>query len=161
MPVLIDGHNLIGQIPGMSLADEDDEGQLVMLLRRYSTAKRGRKVLVVFDRGVYGHRQTLDGYGISCHFARSPHDADTHLIKQLRSLKRPRDWTLVSSDRQIVRVAEECGARVISSQEFARQLLAPTPTRPAARPDEKYDVRLSEAEIEEWLELFRNRPDSK
>ena len=33
MPLLIDGHNLIGQIPELSLADEDDEGKLVMLLR--------------------------------------------------------------------------------------------------------------------------------
>ena len=42
MPLLIDGHNLIGQIAGMSLADPDDEGDLVMLLRRYATARRGR-----------------------------------------------------------------------------------------------------------------------
>ena len=159
MPLLIDGHNLIGQMPGMSLADADDEGQLIMLLRRYSTAKRGRQVVVVFDRGVYGHPETLDGYGIRCHFARSPQDADTQLIKRLRTLKRPRDWTLISSDRQVVRVAEECGVKVIGSHEFARQLIAP-PSR-AAPPEEKPDVRLSEAEIEEWLELFRNRPKPK
>ena len=52
MPLLVDGHNLIGQVPGLSLADADDEAQLVQLLRRYSTAKRGRQVVVVFDRGV-------------------------------------------------------------------------------------------------------------
>jgi predicted RNA-binding protein with PIN domain len=157
MPLLVDGHNLIGQIPGMRLSDPDDEGELVQLLRRYSTAKRGRQVVVVFDHGVYGHPQKLDGYGITCHFARSPQDADAQLIKRLRALKRPRDWTLVTSDRQVARVAEEQGVRVISSQEFARQLLGPT-DRPARAPDEKPDVRLSEAEIEEWLELFRNRP---
>jgi uncharacterized protein len=55
MPLLIDGHNLISQIPGLSLSDPDDEGDLVMLLRRYTTARRGRKVVVVFDHGVYGH----------------------------------------------------------------------------------------------------------
>lgn len=160
MPLLVDGHNLIGQMPGMRLSDPDDEGELVQLLRRYSTAKRSRQVVVVFDHGVYGHPQKLDGYGITCHFARSPQDADAQLIKRLRALKRPRDWTLVTSDRQVARVAEEHGVRVISSQEFARQLTAP-PDRPASAADEKPDVRLSEAEIEEWMELFRNRPKKK
>ncbi|HJZ46279.1 MAG TPA: NYN domain-containing protein [Roseiflexaceae bacterium] len=153
MPVLIDGHNLIGQIPGMSLADPDDEGDLVMLLRRYTTARRGRKVIVVFDHGVYGHPQRLDGYGVTCYFARSPQDADVQLIKRIRALKHPRDWTLITSDRQVARAAEERGVRVISSHEFARQLTT-SAGRPAASQEERRDARLSEAEIEEWLRLF-------
>ena len=157
MPLLVDGHNLIGQIPGIKLSDADDEGKLVMLLRRYSTAKRSRQVVVVFDHGVYGHPQTLDGYGVSCHFARSPQDADAQLIKRIRALKRPRDWTLVTSDRQVVRAAQEYGVRVISSHEFARRLLAPS--QPAAAPDEQRDIRQSEAQIDEWLRLFGEAPD--
>ena len=158
MPLLIDGHNLIGQIPGLSLTDPDDEGDLVMLLRRYTTARRGRKVVVVFDHGVYGHPQTLDGYGVSCHFARSPQDADAQLIKRIRALKKPSDWTLVTSDRQVMRAAQDHGVRVISSHIFARQLTAPA--RPAAVLEEQRDVRLSEAEIDEWLRLFGETPDS-
>ena len=157
MPLLIDGHNLIGQIPGLSLADPDDEGDLVMLLRSYTTARRGRKVVVVFDHGVYGHPQTLDGYGVSCHFARSPQDADAQLIKRIHALKKPRDWMLVTSDRQVARAAEEHGVRVISSHAFARQLRAPA--QPAAAPAEQRDVRLSEAQIEEWLRLFGEAPE--
>jgi uncharacterized protein len=158
MPLLIDGHNLIGQIPGLSLADPDDEGDLVMLLRRYTTARRGRKVVVVFDHGVYGHPQTLDGYGISCYFARSPQDADAQLIKRMRALKRPRDWAVVTSDRKVARAAEEYSVRVINAHTFARQLLAPT--QPAAAPAEQRDLRPSEAEIAEWLRLFGEAPDS-
>ncbi|MCG8348305.1 MAG: hypothetical protein MI924_11065, partial [Chloroflexales bacterium] len=63
MPVLVDGHNLIGQLPNLNLADHDDEAQLVMLLRHYTTRKRGRRVVVVFDHGVYGHPDNLNGYG--------------------------------------------------------------------------------------------------
>ena len=161
MPLLIDGHNLIGQIPGLSLTDEHDEADLMMLLRRYTTAKRGRQVVVVFDRGVYGHPQRLDGYGITCAFARSPQDADAQLARRLRALKRPRDWTLVTSDRAVARVAEERGVAVISSQEFARRLLAPTRPKPSADTGEQRDVRLSEAEIEEWLRIFGEPPDHK
>jgi len=158
MHLLIDGHNLIGQIPSISLADAEDEAQLVMLLRRYAMSKRGRQVVVVFDRGVYGHPQRLDGYGVTCHFAMSPHDADTQLIRRIGALRRPGDWTLVSSDRQVTRVAKERGMRVIGAREFAARLLAPT-APPAEAREEKRDVRLSEAEVAEWLQLFGEPSD--
>src|SRR5262245_65721141 len=108
MHLLVDGHNLIAQMPGISLADADDEARLVLLLRGFAARKRGRRVLVVFDRGVYGHPQQLDGYGVTCYFAKSPQDADTQLIRRLRALKRPGEWMLVSSDRAVARVAAEC-----------------------------------------------------
>ena len=152
MHLLVDGHNLIGQAPGLSLADADDEAQLVLLLRGYATRKRGRQVVVVFDRGVYGHPQQLDGYGVTCYFAKSPQDADTQLIRRLRALRRPREWALVSSDRQVARVAEECGVRVIGAREFAAQLHAPV--KPERPPAEKPEARLSPAEIAEWLRIF-------
>jgi predicted RNA-binding protein with PIN domain len=158
MHLLVDGHNLIGQISGISLADADDEAQLVMLLRGYATRKRGRQVVVVFDHGVYGHPQQLNGYGVSCYFAMSPQDADTQLIKRLRALRRPADWALVSSDRQVTRVAKERGVRVIGAREFAAQLVAPS-TQPVAQHEEKRDAHLSEAEIAEWLRLFGEPPD--
>ena len=160
MAYLIDGHNLIAHIAGFSLADPDDEARLVMLLRGYITARRGRRAVVVFDRGVYGHPEKLDGYGISCVFARSPQDADEQLIRRMRSLKRPRDWMLVTSDRRVARAAEERGMKVMDSREFAGRLLTPKGVKPAEH-GEKADVRLSEAEIEEWLRVFEERPDGK
>lgn len=164
MPILIDGHNLIGQMPSLSLADVDDEAQLVMLLRRYATAKRRRQIVVVFDHGVYGHPQQLDGYGVSCHFARSPRDADNELLRRIAKIARPKEWTLVTSDRQVARAAEQRGVRVVSAQAFAAQITALTGKQPAppSAPDEKpRDVHLSEAEVEEWLALFEDgEPDS-
>ena len=156
MHLLVDGHNLIGQVPGLSLADADDEARLVLLLRGYATRKRGRQVVVVFDRGVYGHPQQLNGYGVTCHFAKSPQDADTQLIRRLRALRRPREWALVSSDRQVARVAEECGVRVIGAHEFAAQLRASTSK--ARPPAEKPEAQLSPAEVEEWLRIFGEPP---
>src|SRR5919108_1899999 len=122
MHLLVDGHNLIGQMPGISLADADDEAQLVMLLRGYATRKRGRQVVVVFDHGVYGHPQMLDGYGVTCYFAKSPQDADAQLIRRLKAISRPGEWALVTSDQHVAGVARERGVRVIDSQEFAAQL---------------------------------------
>lgn len=162
MPLLIDGHNLIAQLPTISLADPDDEAKLVMLLRRYAARKRGRQIVAMFDHGVYGHPQRLDGYGVTCYFARSPQDADAHLIRRLRALKRPGDWTLVTSDRAVARVAEDRGVQVISSQAFAAQLMAQNaPASSSPAPDEKRETRLTEAEIKEWLRIFGEPPDEE
>ncbi len=102
MPILIDGHNLIGQMHTISLSDPDDEAQLVMLLRRYATKKRGRKVIVIFDGGVYGHPDNLNGYGVEARFAKSPSDADSELIRRIRMVRRRDEWQVVSSDNAVM-----------------------------------------------------------
>ncbi len=156
MPLLVDGHNLIGQMPQISLADPNDEERLVLLLRRYATARRGRQVVVVFDHGVYGHPADLNGYGVTCVFARSPRDADAELVRRIRSLPHPREWTLVTSDRAVAQAARERGVRVVPSHVFAAQLLdGAAPNRPPAAPaDERRDAPLSDAELRDWLRAF-------
>ncbi len=161
MNVLVDGHNLIGQMPGINLSDEDDEAKLVRHLRSYATANRKRSVIVVFDRGVYGHPQSLNGYGVTCHFARSPQDADTQLIRRINMITRPSEWRVITSDREVARAAKDRGIRVTSSAEFAKELLAPAKARvPGIEAGEKpRDVRLSQAEINEWLRVFGEEPE--
>ncbi len=160
MPVLVDGHNLIGQVPGLSLAAPDDEAQLVLLLRRYATRKRGRRVVVVFDHGVYGHPHKLNGYGVECHFAKSPGDADRELIRRIRAIVRCDAWQVITSDRAVAGAARARGIAVVSSQAFARQLLrrdTPEVTQnhtPGGQHEHHKERRLSEREIAEWLRLF-------
>lgn len=153
MPILIDGHNLIGQLPGMSLADPDDEAQLVLLLRRYAAHRRGRKVVVIFDGGVYGHPDNLSGYGVEARFAKSPADADGELIRRIRQVKRRDEWVVVSSDRAVAGEARSHGIPVVSSQEFARRLAAMDMPR-ASLNAKRNDRPLSKAEVEEWMRLF-------
>jgi predicted RNA-binding protein with PIN domain len=155
MPILIDGHNLIGQMRNISLADPDDEAQLVMLLRRYATKKRGRKVIVIFDGGVYGHPDNLNGYGVEARFAKSPSDADSELIRRIRAVRRRDEWQVVSSDNAVAGAARAHGVPVMSAQEFARRLEAIDAPKPNASLHEKRNDRpLTKAEIAEWMRLF-------
>lgn len=153
MPILIDGHNLIGQLPGVDLSDPDDEAQLVMLLRRYAARRRGRRVVVVFDGGVYGHPDNLNGYGVEARFAKSPADADGELIRRIRAIRRRDEWVVVSSDRAVAGEAQARGIPVLSSQEFARRLQALDLPRASLR-DKRNDRPLTRAEVEEWMRLF-------
>jgi hypothetical protein len=170
MPILIDGHNLIGQgsIPDVRLTDADDEYKLVLLLRRYAARKRGRRIEVVFDQGNYGQPGTLNGYGVKCLFARPPRSADHELIRRIRTIKRRGEWQVVTSDRAVAGEARARGIAVISSQDFASRLLSRSlPT--TAAPDAAADVEGAEdaddalaykqrppgpAEVQEWLRIF-------
>jgi len=49
MQFLIDGHNLIPKIPGLSLQEMDDEQQLIILLQEFCRLQR-KQVEVFFDQ---------------------------------------------------------------------------------------------------------------
>jgi uncharacterized protein len=154
MPILVDGHNLIGQLQRISLSDPDDEEQLVRLLRRFAALRRGRRVVVIFDRGVYGHpAQQLSGFGVEAHFVLPPRNADQELIARIRKVKRGAEWQLVSSDRAVAGEARAHGLTVISAQEFARKLEQLDLPR-ANLQQKRNDRPLTKAEIEEWMRLF-------
>jgi predicted RNA-binding protein with PIN domain len=152
MPLLIDGHNLIGRLPDLHLDDPDDEVKLVARLRAYC-ARTGKRVAVVFDRGLPGGRsRELSGGGVEVVFASAGHTADGILRERIRRARDPRGLTVVTSDRQIIAAVQARGARVMRSEEFAPQLSMPHTVDGGGKGK---DVHLSAEEVEEWLEVFR------
>jgi predicted RNA-binding protein with PIN domain len=156
MPLLIDGHNLIGRLPDLRLDDPDDEARLVARLRTYAARTR-KRVRVVFDRGLPGGRShELSGGGVEVVFASTGRTADSILCERIRRSRDPHGLTVVTSDQQVIAAAQARGARVMRSEEFASLLSAP-PT--ADTGDERKDVHLSSEEVEEWLALFGEEDD--
>jgi predicted RNA-binding protein with PIN domain len=149
MPTLIDGHNLIGKLPDIDLADPDDEAKLVQKLRTYC-ARTGKQVTVVFDRGLPGGKShELSGGGVDVRFASPGRTADGILRERIRNAKNPRGVTVVTSDRRIILDAEARRARVIRSEDFAERLSRKR--GPAAEADEKPS---SEGDLGYWLKQF-------
>ena len=149
MPLLIDGHNLIGRLPDLRLDDPQDEAKLVARLRAYH-ARTGKRVTVVFDHGLPGGRsRELSGGRVEVVFASTGHTADGILRERVRRARDPRGLTVVTSDRAVIAAARARGARVLRSEEFAAQLRAPRPVD-----DGEQDVHLSAKEVEEWLKVF-------
>jgi predicted RNA-binding protein with PIN domain len=153
MPYLIDGHNLIAQMPGLSLADPDDEVQLVLRLRQYAARKK-QKITVVFDHGIPGGwSRDLSTGPVQVVFAGSHTNADRIILERVREAKTPTNLKVVSSDGEIRRAVEARRAEAISSQEFVQMLNKPPPHEP--RRDAREDISLSKDEIKEWLRLFK------
>ncbi len=148
MPLLIDGHNLIAQLPDQRLDDPDDEAQLVERLRRYQ-AHTGKRLTVVFDRGLPGGvERDLSTSKVKVVFAPTGRAADALIIDRVRRSRDPRGLTVVTSDQHVIAAVERQGARVMRAETFAAELGAP-PTS-----TESDDVVLSQSEVDEWLALF-------
>jgi len=149
MTTLIDGHNLIGKIPGLRLDDPDDEGKLLIRLRSYR-ARTGKRLVVYFDHGAaYQSPGRRSKGGISVRQAGTGQRADDLMIRDLQRHRNPRELTVVTSDRAIQEVARHHQARVIDATTFAGEL---------SHPPQKEETRemppLPEDEIQEWLAIF-------
>ena len=152
MLTIIDGHNLIPKIPGMSLADLDDENQLIPLLQTYCRERRNT-VEVYFDRAPAG-KAGKRGFGqVTAYFVRDGITADEAIMARLQALrKRARNVQVVSSDRQVQAAVRGAHARLVTSEDFARELQAILAETPSLDPRNRL---LSEDELSEWEALFR------
>jgi len=155
LPYLIDGHNLIAALPDVSLADVEDERQLLEKLNSFCTRTR-RKVLVFFDQGQIENEPFRSGHFLRAVFIHSPRTADDAIRAELRKLGRSAaNWTVISSDREVKQAARAAGARTLDSQAFVDIL---QPVNDEGEP-EKSETTLSDDELEQWLHLFKSDND--
>jgi len=149
MAILIDGHNLIGKIPGLRLNDPDDEEQLLLRLRSYR-ARTGKRLVVYFDPGeAYQSPGRRSKGGISVRQAGTGQRADDLIIRDLQRHHNPRELTVVTSDRAIQEVARHYQARVIDAATFAAEL-----NHPPQKEETREMPPLPENEVQEWLAIF-------
>ncbi len=156
MPLLIDGHNLIGAhvFDDIHLAQEDDEARLVAKLRVWQSRYRG-KITVIFDRGITGGRsRELSSTGVEVIFARNPRLADDLIHLRIRRARSGRNSGLivVTNDDAIRREAEAHRIETWRGHEFVERMTLLVPDEPGADADP--NLRLSGQEVDEWLDLF-------
>lgn len=146
--LLIDGHNLIGRTPGLSLSREEESREQV--LRRVAAAKGsgGERVVVVFDGNRPGSAKEQGFGGVRVVFAAAGRSADDEIVRRVEG-RNPRTVTVVTSDRQLGERVLSLGARWEGCEAFWARLdkrrAAPVPVeKPVAGP----------GEVDEWLQVF-------
>jgi predicted RNA-binding protein with PIN domain len=152
VPILIDGHNLIGRLPGISLQDPDDEEKLARLLSSYRS-RTGKAVTVVFDPGgafALPRRRRLGG--VTVEFAPHGSNADRVIQRRVQKARNPGEWLVVTSDRDLAEAVGRLGARVQSAEAFAANM-----TAPADAPPDWRETPPSPDEVDSWLALFEGR----
>jgi predicted RNA-binding protein with PIN domain len=158
MPLIIDGHNLVGKLSTIDLADPDDEEQLIRLLVRY-LLQEGKRGIVFFDRGAPGAMKELAFGRLTVRFSSPPQTADDAILNYLRQISpQAQNYTVVSSDGQLLSAARRVGARSMPSEEFAILLLNKELDGPIS---EKPDQTLSPEDIDDWEQLFSSSNSDK
>ena len=184
MPLLIDGHNVIGSgvLENISLEDENDEERFVARLRIWRSNYRG-KVTVVFDRGIVGGvSRELSGGGVEVIFARNPQEADDLIRRRIE--KRPQGLIVVTNDFALRQEAKLNDVETWQADEFVQRMGKPrkssarnqggSPAEGNAR-SSAYEpgdglneegaeshVSLSDQEVSEWLDVFGpSQPEAK
>jgi predicted RNA-binding protein with PIN domain len=128
--------------------------ELVAVLQEFARLHR-RQVEVYFDGAPAGQAGTRSLGTVKAHFVRAGTTADTAIARRLKKMGRSaKNWTVVSSDRQVQTEAHAARATVLSSDEFAR-LLQQTPRGESSKP--ATDRSVSPSEVDEWLKLFGSR----
>jgi hypothetical protein len=151
MPYLIDGHNLIPKL-GLRLDSMDDEVELVGLLQEYYRLTHKSGMEVYFDGAPSVHAGTRKMGSVTAHFVPLGSSADEAIRKRLKSLgKGARNWTVVTSDRQVQTEARAAQAEIITSETFAALLKEARSSTPGPAKEQK----LSPQEIDEWMRLFQ------
>ncbi|MBE2221182.1 MAG: NYN domain-containing protein [Anaerolineae bacterium] len=168
MHYIIDGHNLIGKMPDISLKDPNDEVKLALRIKSWVAESNKRQVTLFFDGGTMGSSlNRMSGHNLKVIFAPSGKTADSLIINHMRQLKKPNGYTLVTSDREIIGHAKSLRIRSLLSEEFIERMgfvfkempeKAPK-VEQVVKPDKPDASKISEAEVQEWLDLFGPVPE--
>ncbi len=151
MKWLVDGHNLIPHVPGISLSDPDDEHHLVAWFEPFIRTS-GDTVELFFDRAPLGHARTYRQGRLHITYVPAGTTADQAILARLKHLgAQATQYTVVSSDRFIQKNARADRARVISSPAFVDFALA---RKNAASKGMGNSTPPVEDDIQEWLDLF-------
>jgi predicted RNA-binding protein with PIN domain len=129
MAYVIDGHNLIGVLPNISLAQPDDEARLIDLLLSYRARGAGDMV-VFFDSspvalGDYSATPAIPALsrpGIDVRYAPRGKTADDAIADFLRASRQPGQYAVVTNDAELILRVRGLGASVLRANEFSAQM---------------------------------------
>ena len=155
MPFIVDGHNLVPHIPGLSLDMLDDEHALIKVLQDFA-GRVQKQVDVYFDQAAVGGARSRSFGRVKAHFVQRGITADQAIRRRLGQLGRgAKNWTVISSDGWVQSQARQVCARVEDSASFARRLASSSDSGSSTATEPS----LSENEIDEWLDLFGRETD--
>lgn len=160
MPYLIDGSNLIGHIPYLTLDDPRSKYRLVAQLMVFQRIKR-IKIILVFDGSPDPHliRKEFRRKKFAILFPSYEENADAIIKTWIEKQTDLRRFYVISSDHEIQAFARMNGAKVKGCDEFHKELKASLMEYRDAKATKKTDTPLSPLEVNHWLEIFKSNDE--
>jgi predicted RNA-binding protein with PIN domain len=155
MPYIIDGNNLIGSSPDISLDDKDSRKKIIYILKKYQGVKNNN-IIVVFDGEPDGtlNRESLKNK-FTIVYPKYGDSADDEIKKIIDNYTNLKDVILVSSDRELKTCAKKKGARTINSIEFYFELKRVYHVNgKKEKLKKRINIKISEKEVDSWMKIF-------
>ncbi len=155
MPYIIDGNNLIGSSPDISLEDANSRTEIIAIVKKFQKKKKN-KIIIVFD----GEPTTFSpeenpNEKIIVKYPPIGDSADDEIKRILEGYTHFKDVILITSDRELKDVAKKKGAKVINSIEFYYELKRVyRATGRIEMKQKRIDTELSEGEVDQWMKIF-------
>ena len=122
MPYIIDGDNVIGSSPDISLEDPKARLKLIHIIRKFQENKKNN-VTIVFDGKPENGVQREDISEKFCiRYPLAGCSADDEIKRILNRFNYFKDVILVTSDRELRTFAKKKGAKIVKSIEFFFEL---------------------------------------
>jgi predicted RNA-binding protein with PIN domain len=155
MPYIIDGDNLIGGSPDISLDDPECRTKLIFIVRKFQEA-RNNKITIVFDghpeNGV--NRENISEKLLVC-YPNNGSSADEEIKHILAGFHYFKDVILVTSDRDLKSFAKKKGAKTINSIEFYFELKRYSHISGKKEETRKrIEGEISDQEVDQWMKIF-------
>lgn len=161
MTVLVDGYNLYftGLNAGGRGKDMQRVRQRVVEALDTYRGNRSIRIVIFFDGGAAGSHmpRTQHERAMEIRFSDPGRKADADIMQAVSRAPEPAEVRVVTSDLEIKRFVERLGAMVISSEDFAEELMRVFRKEAAAtrgEPPEKYDRPVGKDEVDYWLRIF-------
>jgi predicted RNA-binding protein with PIN domain len=155
MPYIIDGNNLVGCAPDISLEDPDARKRILQVVKKFQENKKNN-VIVVFDgEPDSGVRRQEESSKFTVVYPKDGNSADDEIKEILSKFHYFKDVVLVSSDRDLKSYAKKKGARTVNSIEFYFELKRFSHIHVRKEENQKrIEAELSETEVDQWLKIF-------
>ena len=146
MPYFLDGDNLVGMA---HRGAGGSEGRDALVSEVAARLRRTRASVVLFFDGA-GRSLSLGNLSVRYAGATSADDA---IVEQISRVRRPRETTVVTADRELARRARDEGATAMSPSDFWKKFGAS-----AAEPDRPAEARV---DVEDWMTWFETERNKK
>jgi predicted RNA-binding protein with PIN domain len=155
MPIIIDGNNLIGSFPEISIEDPTSISKVIRLVKKFQEDKKNN-VIIVFDGQPDGPAERGNSnQKFNIIYPRIGNTADDEIKAILDNMDYFKDVILVSSDRELKAYARDKGAKTINSIEFYYELKRFARVFWKKEESQKrINAQLSETEVDQWLKVF-------
>ncbi|RQW10466.1 hypothetical protein EH222_02340 [candidate division KSB1 bacterium] len=152
---IIDGYNYILRLWRIDRSQEhalwEARERLIHQMIAYLGQKKMR-IHIVFDgQDVKGVATTPRPAGIVVQFSNAPAKADPLIIDFVRKSKSPGTITVVTSDKPLAESCAHHGCAIMSVEALAEEMAQ---DHQKSELSDKYDVKMTPKEVEEWLRLF-------